>query len=67
MIEWLKENHHLLEAIFWALLMIPTLLWWKNSVMLVLIMSGYANYKTAIGAHEGRKARRAAECGNDDV
>lgn len=54
-------NHHLWEAILWASLVVPTLLWWKDSVLWVALMSLYANYKTAIGAHEGRQARRNTE------
>ena len=54
-------NHHLYEAMFWAAAAIPTLIWWRESVLWVAMMSLYANYKTAIGAHEGRQARRNTE------
>lgn len=55
------ENHHLYEAITWCVLAVPTLLWLRDSVLWVAMMSLYANYKTAIGAHEGRQARRNTE------
>lgn len=55
------EYHHLWEAWLWIALTVPTLLWWHNSVLWVALMSLYANYKTAIGAHEGRQARRNTE------
>ena len=58
--QW-NANHHLWEALFWAALVIPTLVWFKDSVLWVALMSLYANYKTAIGAHEGRQARRNTE------
>ena len=45
----------------WVALAVPTLLWWHDSVLWVALMSLYANYKTAIGAHEGRQARRNTE------
>lgn len=57
-------NHHLYEAILWVFLAIPTLLWWKESILWVALMSLYANYKTAIGAHEGRQARKNTEEGS---
>jgi hypothetical protein len=55
------RNHHLWEAWLWVALAIPTLLWLRESVLWVALMSLYANYKTAIGAHEGRQARRNTE------
>lgn len=48
----------MLEAGIWLLLLIPTLLWWKESILWVAFMSLYANYKTCIGAHEAHKARK---------
>lgn len=59
------EYHHLWEAMLWVALIVPTLLWWKESVLWVALMSLYANYKTAIGAHEGRQARRNTENNGD--
>lgn len=59
--EWVKENRHLVEAFAWVLLTVPTLVWLKESVLWVALMSLYANYKTAISAHEARKAQKAIE------
>jgi hypothetical protein len=56
-----RANHHLYEAFFWIAAVIPTLLWWRDAVLWVAVMSLYANYKTAIGAHEGRQARLNTE------
>lgn len=58
---WAKENNNLLQVYMWCILMIPTLIWWKESVLWVAIMSLYANAKTAHGTHEAHKARRAAD------
>lgn len=61
MLEWIKENHDLLESIMWVLLLVPTLLWWKDAVLWVAVMSIYANAKTAHGAWKAGRAKRAAE------
>ena len=58
-------DHHLWEAWFWVALVVPSLLWWKDSILFVILVSLYANYKTAIGAHEGRQARRNTESSDD--
>lgn len=49
-----KWFHRLMCGV-WALLLIPTLLWWSDSILWVAAMSLYAN----IGAHWG--AAQAAE------
>lgn len=66
MLAWYKKNRHLCEAYLWVVLAIPSILWWKNSILWVITISLYANYKTAISANEGRKARKAAESSDDD-
>lgn len=59
--EWHRESRHLVEAYVWVLLAIPSVLWWKESIVWVILISLYANYKTAISAYEGSRARKAAE------
>lgn len=59
--EWYSKNQHLVEVYFWMACIIPTLLWWRSSVLWVALMSLYANIKTAHGAHEARMARKAVE------
>ncbi|HAT7687540.1 hypothetical protein KZ804_02490 [Enterobacter cloacae] len=34
---------HLTAAIIWFILAIPSVIWWKNSVLWVIIISIYAN------------------------
>lgn len=63
LLELWHAKHHLYEAWLWVVLAAPTLLVWRDSVLWVALMSLYANYKTAIGAHEGRQARRNTENG----
>ena len=64
---WLRENRHLLEAYIWVVLTVPSVLWWKDSILWVISISLYANYKTAISAHEGRRARKAAEASDQSI
>lgn len=61
MARWLREYRHLIEAYIWVALSVPSVLWWKDSILWVISISLYANYKTAISAYEGRRARKAAE------
>lgn len=60
-LHWLKNNHDLLEAWFWIACLIPTLIWWKDSILWVAAMSIYANAKTAHGTHKAEKAKRAVK------
>lgn len=41
------QRGHAIGACVWAVLLIPTLLWWRDSVLWVAAMSLYAN----IGVH----------------
>lgn len=59
--KWARENHDLLEALAWLILGVPTLLWWRDSVLWVAVMSIYANSKTAVGAWKAERAHRAAK------
>ena len=55
---WLRHNRHLVIAWAWGLLLVPTLLWWKESILWVAVMSVYANIAASAAAHEGRRARQ---------
>lgn len=50
-------DRHQWERTFWLLMIVPTLLWLKDSVLWVALMSLYANWKTADGAHEAKEAQ----------
>ena len=52
---------HYCMAGLWALLLIPTLLWWKNSVLWVATMSLYANGASHLSAAKASRAQQEAE------
>lgn len=49
---------HAIAMALWALLLIPTLLWWRDSVLWVATMSLYANF---VGHFASWQAARAGE------
>lgn len=49
---------HLYLTVLWFLLVIPTMLWWRESVMWVALISCYAN---AVGHFSAWQATRAEE------
>jgi len=65
--KWFKENHDMLEVYFWILCAVPTMLWWKESILWVAAMSLYANAKTAHSTHKADQAKREARAARDDV
>lgn len=54
---------HLGAAIVWGLLAIPSVIWWKESVLWVIIISIYANI---VGHLSGYTAARADEASEDN-
>jgi hypothetical protein len=52
---------HRIGAIFWGLMIIPSMLWWKDAVWLVIIASLYANIKSDWGAAEAADDRQVLE------
>lgn len=55
---------HTIGAVVWALLIIPTLLWWRDSVFWVATMSLYANVVGHWSARQGARAEREADDGS---
>ena len=51
---------HRVSAIVWALLLIPALLWWRESLWFVIVASIYANVKSDWGAAEAADDRDLA-------
>lgn len=51
---------HLVLALVWAMLTIPTLLWWKNSILWVSLMSIYAIVVSHLAAYSAAHAEKAA-------
>lgn len=44
----------------------PTIIWWSDSILWVLMLSLYANIYTSIGADEAQQAKRNAENAKSD-
>lgn len=51
---------HLFLTVFWAALAVPTLLWWRDSVAWVALMSLYANFVGHMSCYQAARAERAA-------
>lgn len=58
MVKWLRDNQYAVRACFWAVMAVPTLIFWRDSVALVLAISLATQIDTSLGAHEARKARK---------
>lgn len=54
---------HTALAVVWALLLIPTLIWWRESVLWVASMSLYAN---VVGHWSARQAAIAEESADEN-
>jgi hypothetical protein len=52
--------HYTLAGV-WALLLIPTLMFWSNSVLWVAAMSLYANFVGHLSAAKASRAEQEAE------
>lgn len=50
---------HLILAVIWLILMVPTVTVWKDSVMWVGIISVYANVVSHWGAYQAARAEKA--------
>lgn len=51
-------------TVLWALAIVPTLLWWKDSILWVSLMSLWANIAAHAAAWQGSRAE-AANGGGD--
>lgn len=55
-----SRRFHLIMTLFWALLLVPTLIWWKSSILWVAAMSLYANVAAHWSAFQGARAEHKA-------
>lgn len=47
-------------SVVWGLLVIPTLLFWPNSVLWVLVISIYANIASHLSAYQAARVEKTA-------
>lgn len=57
------NQRHLIAGWLWIVLAIPALIWWKESVLFVILLSLYANSEASFAAH---RAKRAEENGGGE-
>ncbi|HBQ8754615.1 TPA: hypothetical protein ACXE75_002492 [Klebsiella quasipneumoniae] len=56
---------HLMAAVMWVGLAIPSLIWWKDSVLWVILISIYANIVGHLSGYSAARADQAAEENED--
>jgi hypothetical protein len=57
---------HIALVTVWVLLIIPTLIWWRTSILWIAFMSLYAIITGHWGAYEAAKAKDLAEDALDE-
>lgn len=57
----MHSKAHLALAGVWAALAVPTVLFWKESILWVAFMSLYANFVGHFSAYEAAKAKEQAK------
>ncbi|HBV9248781.1 TPA: hypothetical protein MD920_000470 [Klebsiella pneumoniae] len=58
---------HLVAAVMWVGLAIPSLIWWKDSVLWVILISIYANIVGHLSGYSAARADQAAEESEDSM
>lgn len=61
----LIKRCHLVAAVMWVILAIPSLIWWKNSVLWVILISIYANIVGHLSGYSAARADQEAEENED--
>jgi hypothetical protein len=56
---WLRRFHATMTVV-WLLLVVPTLLWWRESIPWLAVMSVWANVAGHFGSWQGARAEDAA-------
>lgn len=54
------QRFHAASTVVWAILILPTLLFWRDSVLFVGIVSCYANAVGHFSAYQGSRAENAS-------
>lgn len=55
MAKFLKYYHLVMMGV-WPILAIPALLWWKDSLVFVILLSLYANFAGDFSGYQGSRA-----------
>ena len=55
------KKAHLTASVAWIILAIPSVIWWKSSVLWVIIISIYANVVGHLSGYTAARADEAAE------
>ncbi|MCP6432336.1 hypothetical protein [Klebsiella pneumoniae] len=63
----LIKRCHLVAAVMWVGLAIPSLIWWKDSVLWVILISIYANIVGHLSGYSAARADQAAEESEDST
>ncbi|MCZ3400801.1 hypothetical protein [Klebsiella pneumoniae] len=58
---------HLVAAVMWVGLAIPSLIWWKDSVLWVILISIYANIVGHLSGYSAARADQAAQESEDST
>ncbi|HBQ6818895.1 TPA: hypothetical protein MJE01_05875 [Klebsiella pneumoniae] len=58
---------HLVAAVMWVGLAIPSLIWWKDSVLWVILISIYAIIVGHLSGYSAARADQAAEESEDST
>ncbi|HBV2055391.1 hypothetical protein ABVL72_08645 [Klebsiella pneumoniae] len=58
---------HLVAAVMWVGLAIPSLIWWKDSVLWVILISIYANIVGHLSGYSAARTDQAAEESEDST
>jgi len=53
------RQFHAVATIVWLILVVPSVLWWKDSILWVILMSAWANVAGHFGAWQGARAEEA--------
>lgn len=61
------KRFHLVAAVMWVGLAIPSLIWWKDSVLWVILISIYANIVGHLSGYSAARADQAAEESEDST
>lgn len=54
------RRFHAVMTLVWLILVVPSVLWWKTSILWIIILSVWANVASHFGAWQGARAEDAA-------